>query len=184
MGNEPPTFCHYCGEELTPVDPPTVHRCAACGEHVFYNPSPCSRVAVVDGESILLVKVDLPERDMWGTPGGMVEAGEDPDEAGARELAEETTLTVDPDDLVLFDVRTFAKFETVHKTYLVYAVDVADVHGTPRADDEVAAARFWTPAELEAARDELLTSWPTEYRDLRWWVDSARAALDRGRDRS
>ncbi|USZ71133.1 NUDIX hydrolase [Natronosalvus halobius] len=85
MGNQPPTFCHYCGGELTPVDTPTVHCCDACEEYVFYNPSPCSRIAVVDGESILLGKVDLQDRDLWGTPGGMVDAGEDPDEAGARD---------------------------------------------------------------------------------------------------
>ena len=110
MGNEPPEFCHYCGTALSPVDPPSTHYCPSCDEHVFYNPTPCTRLAVLDDEAILLVKVDLPDRNLWGTPGGMVEVGEDPDEAGARELAEETTLIVDPEDLVWFDARTFAKF--------------------------------------------------------------------------
>jgi len=179
MANEPPEFCPYCGTALTPVDPPTAHRCASCDDVVFYNPAPAARVAVLDGDAVLLVGVDLPDRDLWGTPGGMVEAGEDPDEAAARELREETTLAVDPDDLVLFDARTFAKFGRIHKTSIAYAVDSAAVRGTPRAADEVAAARFWSPAELAAADDELLTSWPTAHQDLAWWVDNARAALAR-----
>lgn len=193
MVNRPPEFCPYCGTELAAVDPPTVHRCDACEEYVFHNPIPTPRLAVLDseersssdsaatphdGDAILLVKVDLPDRDLWGTPGGMVEAGEDPDVAGARELEEETTLRVDPDDLVLFDARTFAKFGEVQKTCLCYAVDAADVAGTPEADDEVAEARFWTPDELADADDRLLTSWPEDYKDLQWWVDNARAALD------
>ena len=179
MVNRPPDFCPYCGTELAPVDPPTAHYCDACDDYVFHNPIPTARLAVLDGDSVLLVKVDLPDRDLWGMPGGMVEAGEDPDEAGARELHEETTLTVDPDDLVLFDARSFAKFGTTHKTTLAYAVDVADVEGVPEADDEVAAARFWTPSELDAAEDRLLTSWPAAYRDLGWWVENASAALNR-----
>lgn len=161
------------------MDPPTSHYCDSCAEYVFYNPVPTARVAVLDGGSILLVKVDTPDRDLWGTPGGMVEAGEHPDEAGARELAEETTLAVDPEDLVLFDARTFAKFGTVHKTCLVYAVEAATVSGTPEGADEVAAARFWTPAELDAAADRLLTSWPSDYKNLEWWVENAQAALGR-----
>lgn len=180
MGNVPPAYCHYCGGELSPVAPPTAHSCEDCGEYVFYNPVPTARIAVLDGDAVLLVKVDVPDRDLWGTPGGMVEAGEDPDVAGARELREETTLDADPDDLVLFDARTFVKFEATHKTPLSYAVDAADVEGTPRADDEVAEARFWTPAELDAAPDRLLTSWPDAYKDLEWWVENGRAALDRG----
>lgn len=179
MANEPPDFCPYCGTKLSPVDPPTFHHCETCDDYVFHNPIPTARLAVLDGDSILLVKVDLPDRDLWGTPGGMVEAGEDPDVAGARELEEETTLVVDPDDLVLFDARTFAKFGTTDKTVLAYAVDFADVSGSPTADDEVAAARFWTPAELDAAEDRLLTSWPEAYKNVEWWVENARAALDR-----
>ncbi|WP_436927327.1 NUDIX hydrolase [Halosimplex amylolyticum] len=194
MPNTPPDYCPDCGGRLEAVDPPSVQQCEDCGEYEFFNPIPTARVAVLDsggrsppgsaakphdGDAVLLVKVDIPDRDLWGTPGGMVEAGEDPDVAGARELEEETTLTVDPEDMVLFDSRTFVKFEATHKTCLCYAVDAADVAGTPAADDEVAEARFWTPAELAAAEDRLLTSWPEAYKDLQWWVDEGRAALDR-----
>jgi len=185
MPNTPPDYCPDCGGRLEAVDPPAVQRCGECGEYEFYNPIPTARVAVLgegaeeESASLLLVKVDVPDRDLWGTPGGMVEAGEDPDVAGARELEEETTLTVDPDDLALFDARTFAKFGDVQKTYLCYAVEYRDVSGTPEADDEVAAARFWTPAELATADDRLLTSWPEAYKELEWWVEEARAALDR-----
>lgn len=178
MVNRPPDFCPYCGRKLSPVDPPTAHYCESCADHVFYNPTPTARLAVLNGDSILLVKVDVPDLDLWETPGGMVEAGEDPDVAGARELEEETTLTVDPDDLVLFDAQTFAKFGTTHKMTLAYAVDITDVSGSPAAADEVAAARFWTPSELGVVEDRLLTSWPTAYKDLDWWIENARAALN------
>jgi ADP-ribose pyrophosphatase YjhB (NUDIX family) len=186
MPNTPPDYCPDCGGRLEPVDPPAVQRCRDCDELAFYNPIPTARLAVVDdtieGEhaSLLLAKVDAPDRDLWGTPGGMVEPDEDPDVAGARELEEETTLTVDPDDLTLFDARTFAKFGDVQKTYLCYAVDYADVSGTPEADDEGAAAQFWTPSDFAAADDRLLTSWPEAYKDMRWWIEEGRAALSRG----
>ena len=146
---------------------------------MIYHPSPTARVAVVDDRSILLVKVDVPDRDLWGTPGGFVEAGEGPDVAGVRELEEETTLRAAPEDLVLFDARTFPKFGTMHKTYVCYALDAADAEGEPQPDHEVADARYWTPAELAAADDRLLTSWPEAYKDLEWWLEKARSALAR-----
>jgi len=63
-------------------------RIRACTSH----PRSC---AVRDGNAILLVTVDVPDRDIWGTPGGMLEAGEDPTVGAARELHEETTLLID-----------------------------------------------------------------------------------------
>lgn len=179
MVNEPPEHCPRCGERVTPVDPPSAFSCESCDEPVFHNPTPTARLAVLDGDAILLVKVDLPDRDLWGTPGGMVEPGEDPDEAGARELREETTLVVDPTDLVLFDARSFPKFGRFHKTYLAYAVAADDVSGTPTADHEVADARFWTADAFAAAPDRLLTSWPDDYQRIDWWIEHARAALER-----
>jgi len=179
MANEPPDCCPYCGTELAPVEPPTVLRCEACEEYVFFNPIPTARLAVLDCEEILLGRVPVPDRPLWATPGGMVEAGEDPDTAGARELEEETGLRVDPDDLHLFDARTFVKFEATHKTSLCYAVDAADVRGTPEALDELTDARYWTVDEFAAAPATLGTELPEAHRDLSWWVERGQAALDR-----
>lgn len=180
MVNHPPDYCPYCGSSLDPVAPPTAHYCGACEEYVFYNPIPTARVAVLDGDAVLLARPVGADRPLWGTPGGAVEAGEDPDVAGARELEEETGLTVDPADLVLFDARTFAKFGEVQKTSICYAVGARAVDGTPAPREEVTAVRYWTPAELDAAEDRLLTSWPAAHRDLRWWVENAQAALEAG----
>lgn len=178
MVNYPPDYCPYCGAELSAVDPPSVHHCEACEEYVFHNPTPTARVAVLDGDAVLLVRPVGADRPLWGTPGGAVEADEDPDVAGARELEEELGVSVDPADLVLFDARTFAKFGAVQKTSICYAVEAAAVDGTPRPRGEVTAVRYWTPAELDAAEDRLLTSWPEAHKNLQWWVDNGRAALD------
>ena len=179
MVREPPEFCHRCGTELSPVDPPARFHCDECDAPVGHHPIPTARLAVVDDRSILLVKVDTPERDMWGTPGGLVEVGEDPAVAGVRELEEETTLSADPDDLVLFDARSFPKFDTMYKTYITYALDAADVTGEPEADHEVVEARYWTLEAFERADDRLLTSWPETYKNLDWWVAEAHRALER-----
>ncbi|WP_254864297.1 NUDIX hydrolase [Halovivax gelatinilyticus] len=182
MVREPPDHCPRCGVALTPIDPPARFHYPDCDEPVSHHPIPTARLAVVDDESMLLVKVDAPKLDLWGTPGGLVEVGEDPDVAGARELREEATLVVDPDDLVLFDARTFAKFETMSKTYLCYAVDASSVSGTPGGDHEIVDARFWTPSELRRADDRLLTSWPETYKSLEWWIEEANAALSGDRE--
>ena len=183
MVNEPPDYCGYCGGELTPIDPPSAHRCPSCEEYVFYNPIPTARLAILDGDAILLGRVPVPDRNLWATPGGMVEAGEDPDVTGARELDEETGLTVDPDDLVLFDARTFVKFEATHKTSLCYAVDAGDVAGTPAALDEISEARYWTVEEFRNSPATLGdgTNVPEAHADLSWWVEEGRAALERAK---
>ncbi|MFB6104926.1 MAG: NUDIX domain-containing protein [Halobacteriaceae archaeon] len=177
MVNEVPTHCPRCGTALDPVDPPTVHHCPACEKPVFYNPVPAARVAVIDEDAVLLVQVPGTEPAMWGTPGGMVEADEDPAVTGARELKEETCLEVDPDSLELFDARTFAKFGTVQKTSLCFAVGAAAVSGTPTPGPEVAAVRFWSVAAFADRADTMLSSWPDAHQELSWWIEEARAAV-------
>jgi len=186
MVNEPPDFCPHCGGELVGVDEPTVQRCVDCEESVFYNPVPSARVAVLDsggrsppgsaakphdGDAMLLVT--RPD-GTWISPGGKVEVGTDPDEHAALELEAETSLVVDPDDLVLFDTATYVVTEIQHTVGIRFAVDYEDVSGEIEAGSDAGAARFWTAEEL-AATDE-----PTLDPDLfRTWVEGGRAALER-----
>ncbi|MFP5346284.1 MAG: NUDIX hydrolase [Actinomycetes bacterium] len=63
---------------------------------------PCVGALVYDehGRLLLVQRVNPPAAGSWSLPGGRVEAGEDDAVAVAREVAEETGLTVDVHHLV------------------------------------------------------------------------------------
>lgn len=71
---------------VPPAERPHRHRDAA-------------RVVVTDGTSVLMLAdtdPGLPGTRWWVTPGGGIDPGESPRQAGVRELAEETGLVADP----------------------------------------------------------------------------------------
>lgn len=100
-------YCCYCGTAFT-ADAPYPKRCARCGNTAYSNPLPVSVVLLpVDGDGLLLVKrVQEPAAGKWGLPGGFIETGETWQEAGAREVLEETGFTVNPAEICLFDTRS------------------------------------------------------------------------------
>jgi 8-oxo-dGTP pyrophosphatase MutT (NUDIX family) len=70
---------------------------AAIGSRLLLMPSVSN--AVLDPDDRLLL-VRHTHHGMWGTPGGAMEPGETPAQAAARELFEETRLSLTPEALV------------------------------------------------------------------------------------
>jgi len=91
------------------------------------------------GRILLINRAHAPAAGRWSIPGGKVEPGEPDDVAVARELREETGLTV--------VVRAWAG-TVISGTYEIhdYRCDVA--YGTLRAGDDASAARWFTGTEL------------------------------------
>lgn len=146
-----PNYCPECGDELgeRDVEERSVPHCDRCGLTLYRNPIPMARATVVDGSRVLLIErgrgVDI---GTWALPGGHIEADEPPHVAAARELAEETNVSVDPDDLSLLGTG-FLTFETgATMVSINYAAPVEVASGAVKAGDDAAAARFWSHEEI------------------------------------
>lgn len=103
--------------------------------------------ALVDAEGRLLVQQRAADRAMaglWEFPGGKVEAGETPETALVRELAEELGIAVEPANLAPAAFAS-APHGDRHMLLLVYIARAW--RGTPRPLD-AAALRWVRPAEL------------------------------------
>ncbi len=102
------------------------------------------------GESVLLVRRGkAPLRDIWAFPGGSVEFGESLAEAAAREVLEETGLTVaigEPIDHAEIILRDEAGIAQRHYVLVVFAGTWQA--GEPVAGDDAAEARWVEFADL------------------------------------
>lgn len=93
------TYCSYCGTAY--ASPATYPRtCASCKTQVWANPIPVSVVLVPvlrDGKTGLLVvrRAIEPRKGKLALVGGFLEEHETWAEGGAREIREETGVTVD-----------------------------------------------------------------------------------------
>ncbi len=88
-------YCPRCG---TPNAKPgsIPFRCGACALAIYFGPVAAVAGLILDDEGrILLVRrARNPGKHQWGLPGGFVDHGETAEEALAREVLEETQLTL------------------------------------------------------------------------------------------
>lgn len=98
------SHCSFCGHAFdeTQAWPRT---CPNCGRTTYLNPLPVSVVLVPVDEGLLVVRRSIePRKGMLALPGGFITLGESWQEAGAREVQEETGLVLDPQGIQDFRV--------------------------------------------------------------------------------
>jgi ADP-ribose pyrophosphatase YjhB (NUDIX family) len=108
----------------------------------------CVGALVYDEQHRLLVvrRANEPGRGLWSIPGGRVEPGEDDPTAVAREVAEETGLTVEVGNLVGEVERPGPRGQL----YVIRDYEATAVGGKLTAGDDASDARFVTRSEFAA----------------------------------
>jgi ADP-ribose pyrophosphatase YjhB (NUDIX family) len=95
-------YCSACGIQIEEQGWP--RRCPGCGREHYRNPIPVSVVLVPIGSGVLTVRRAIPPGlGKLALPGGFINWGETWQEAGAREVLEETGLVLEPSHLGLLD---------------------------------------------------------------------------------
>ena len=141
-------YCPHCGGRLADkfVEGRTRRFCASCNAPFYENPIPAACIVAVDPrDRVLLVKRSIePKRGCWCLPGGFMELRETPEEAGLRELREETGIVGKIDTLlgVLSNKGTF------YDTILMIGFLVRRFSGTPAAGDDAAAVEWFAREAL------------------------------------
>ena len=97
---DPYRYCPSCATALAPISQmedggeKTRLRCAACGFTHWNNPVPVLAAVIEYQGQVLLARNAAWTHRMFALITGFMEAGETPEEGIAREIAEETSLTV------------------------------------------------------------------------------------------
>jgi len=107
------SHCSYCGQPFE-IDQAWPRLCAACGNTSFVNPVPVAVVLLPVDAGVLLVRRNIePHIGELALPGGYINRGESWQQAGARELFEETGIVISAAELREFRVKSAPDYRTL-----------------------------------------------------------------------
>jgi ADP-ribose pyrophosphatase YjhB (NUDIX family) len=142
-------FCSCCGAPL-PTPPPVT--CAACDTSHWLDAKPCAGALVTrEGRLLLVRRAHDPWRGLWDVPGGFCGPEEHPEAAAAREIREETGLTVHVGGLLGMWMDRYAPSgpDSEKVTLNIYFHATADGRAAPATDpNEVAEIAWFAPEDL------------------------------------
>ncbi|MCB9749035.1 MAG: NUDIX domain-containing protein [Myxococcales bacterium] len=106
MTADPHAHCGYCGAAF-PAGVGWPRDCVGCLRRSYRNPIPVAVLLVPVADGVLIVRRAIePRLGWWALPGGFLEAGESWRVGAARELREETGITISPSALDVYEVHT------------------------------------------------------------------------------
>lgn len=106
---------------------------------------------VIKDEKILLVKRGVePNKGRWAIPGGMLKLGETMQECAAREILEETGVTVAVGECIyVFDLIERDEAGKIKFHFVVIDFAALYVAGEPKGADDAEEAGWFAPEDLD-----------------------------------
>jgi mutator protein MutT len=143
---EPFHYCPKCGSENFEINNALSRHCIDCGFTYYQNPRASTAAFILNSKGELLVvrRAKDPAKDTLDLPGGFVDNNETAEQGMAREIKEETGLTVS-DMKYLFSIPNVYRYSgmDIHTLDLFFLCHVED-DTIVKADDDAAEAA-WIP---------------------------------------
>ena len=161
-------YCGGCGSAMQSMSAGHVMKCsnAACGAEHFPRLDPAIIVLVTDGERALLGRQASWPEGRYSTIAGFVEPGESLEDAVAREVLEETGVTVTEASYHSSQPWPFPSSLMVGFTALAAPDAVA------KADEELEDVRWFTREDIASGRPGLPPPQSVSFRLIEDWYDS------------
>lgn len=141
-------FCPLCGAAL--VVRPDGNRdrlsCPACTFVYYHNPVPAAGGLICRSGRVCLVRRAIaPRRGDWTLPAGFMEYDESSEQCAAREIAEETGLSIAVEELL----GVYMGFDDPRHRAVLLVYWVRELENrVPAAGDDAEAVEFFRPDEI------------------------------------